>query len=77
MKIFEGKVVSNKMAKTIVVEVVRHTPHRLYKKLIKRSKKLLADAGEKTYEVGQTVKIGETRPLSKNKRFKVMEGGTK
>lgn len=72
-KVLEGKVVSNKMQKTIVVEVVRRTPHPLYKKLIKRSKKFLADSGEKTYNVGQIVKIVETRPLSKTKRFKVME----
>ncbi len=74
MKIFEGKIVSNKMSKTVVVEIVRRTPHPLYKKLIKRSKKFLADSGDKMYEVGQVVKIVETRPLSKNKRFKVMEG---
>lgn len=76
-KIFEGKVVSNKMTKTIVVEVVRRNPHPLYKKLIKRSKKLLADTGEKTYEIGQVVKIVETRPLSKTKRFRVLEGEKK
>lgn len=72
-KVLEGKVVSNKMTKTVVVEVVRRTPHPLYKKLIKRSKKFLADSGEKTYEVGQIVKIVETKPLSKTKHFKVME----
>ena len=72
-KVLEGKVVSNKMQKTVVVEVTRKTPHPLYKKLIKRSKKFLADSGEQTYQVGQIVKIVETRPLSKTKRFKVME----
>lgn len=72
-KVLEGKVVSNKMQRTIVVEVTRRTPHPLYKKLIKRSKKFLADSGEQTYQVGQIVKIIETRPLSKTKRFKVME----
>lgn len=74
MKIFEGKVVSNKMIKTVVVEVVTKTAHPLYKKLIKRSKKFLADSGEKTYEIGQMVQIVETKPLSKNKHFKVTEG---
>jgi len=73
-KILQGKIVSNKMNKTVVIEVVRRTPHPLYKKLIKRSKKFLADSGEATYAVGQIVKIIETRPLSKTKRFKVMEG---
>lgn len=72
-KVLEGKIVSNKMQKTVVVEVTRKTPHPLYKKLIKRSKKFLADSGEQTYQVGQVVKIVETRPLSKTKRFKVME----
>lgn len=76
-KVLEGKIVSNKMNRTVVVEVVRRTPHPLYKKLIKRSKKFLADSGEVKYEVGQTVKIVETRPMSKNKHFKVMEGGSK
>ena len=73
-KILQGKIVSNKMNKTVVIEVVRRTPHPLYKKLIKRSKKFLADSVEATYAVGQIVKIIETRPLSKTKRFKVMEG---
>lgn len=73
-KVLEGKIVSNKMNKTVVVEVTRKTPHPLYKKLIKKSKKFLADSGEKTYEVGQTVKIVETKPMSKNKHFRVMEG---
>ena len=73
-KVFEGKVVSNKMTKTIVVEIERLAPHPLYRKLMKKNKKLLADTGDKTYEVGQVVKIVETRPLSKTKRFKVMEG---
>jgi small subunit ribosomal protein S17 len=72
-KILEGKVVSNKMTKSIVVEVTRKTPHPLYKKLMKTSKKFLADSGEKTYEIGQVVKIIETIPLSKNKHFRVME----
>lgn len=72
-KVLEGKIVSNKMNKTVVVEVTRRTPHVLYKKLIKRSKKFLADSGEQAYTVGQIVKIVETKPMSKNKHFKVME----
>lgn len=72
-KVFEGKIIANKMNRTVIVEIIRRTPHPLYKKLIKRSKKIMADTGEKIYEVGQTVKIVETRPMSKNKHFKVME----
>jgi len=73
-KILEGKIVSNKMNKTVVVEVVRKTAHPMYKKIIKKSKKFLADSGDKKYEIGKTVKIVETRPLSKNKHFRIMEG---
>ena len=76
-KVLEGKIVSTKMSKTVVVEVVRRTPHPLYKKLIRTSKKFLADSGEQTYTLGQIVKIIETKPTSKNKHFKVMEGGAK
>lgn len=72
-KILTGIVVGNKMQKTVVVEVTRKTPHPLYKKLLKKSKKFLADSGEAMYEIGQTVKIIETRPMSKNKHFKVLE----
>lgn len=72
-KIFEGKVVSLKMNKTVVVEVTRRKPHPLYKKLIKRSRKFLVDTNNLSLEVGQTVKIVETRPISKNKFFKVLE----
>ena len=76
MKVFEGKIISNKMNRTVVVEITRRTPHPLYKKLIKRSKKLMVDTGDKTYTVGQTVKIVEIRPMSKNKHFKVMESAS-
>lgn len=72
MKIFEGKVVSTDMHKTIVVEVFRKTPHPLYRKLVKLSKKFNVDnTGFENVEVGATVKITETRPISKNKYFKV------
>ena len=72
-KTFVGKIVSVKMNKTVVVEVVRKTPHPLYRKLIKRSGRYMADTGELTLSVGDKVKIAETRPMSKNKFFKVLE----
>lgn len=73
MKVFEGKVVSLKMNKTAVVEIVRRTPHPLYKKLLRRSKRYKADTGDLTLVLGQKVKIVETKPISKGKFFKVTE----
>ncbi|HUD10035.1 MAG TPA: 30S ribosomal protein S17 [Patescibacteria group bacterium] len=73
MKTFEGKIVSLKMNKTAVVEVVRRTPHPLYKKLLRRSKKYKADTAGLELVLGQKVKIAETKPMSKGKFFKVME----
>lgn len=72
-KTFTAKVVSIKMNRTVVVEVVRKTPHPLYRKLIKRSGHYKADTGELTLNVGDKVKIAETRPMSKTKFFKVLE----
>lgn len=73
MKIFEGVVVALKMNNTAIVEITRRTPHPLYGKLIKRSKKYKVDVTGAEIAVGQTVKIVETRPISKDKYFKVME----
>ena len=73
MKTFEGKIVSLKMNKTAVVEVVRRTPHPLYKKLLRRSKKYKADTAGLELVLGQKVKIAETKPMSKGKFFKVVE----
>lgn len=73
MKTLQGKVVSLKMNKTAVVEVSRKTSHPLYKKVLKRSKKYKVDTGDLTLSLGQSVKIVETRPISKDKHFKVME----
>ena len=70
---FEGKIVSIKMNRTVAVEVTRQSAHPLYKKLIKRSKKHLADSADLKLEVGQNVRIAEIRPMSKNKFFKVVE----
>ena len=73
MKTLEGKIVSISMNNTVVVEVVRRTPHPLYRKLIKRSKKYKVDSNGMEVEVGKRVKIVETRPISKNKFFKLSE----
>lgn len=72
-KIFEGKIVGIKMNRTVIVEITRRSPHPLYGKLIKKTKRFMADSGNLTLEVGQKVKISQTRPISKNKFFKVEE----
>ena len=73
VRTFTGKVVSLKMNRTAVVEITRRTAHPLYKKLIKRSGHYKADTGELVLKVGDKVKIAETRPISKDKFFKVLE----
>ena len=64
-----GQVVSTKMAKTIVVEVTRRVPHRLYKRIITKNNKFYAHDEQQTAKVGDTVRIIESRPLSKLKRW--------
>ena len=73
MKIFEGIVVSVGMEKTAIVSVERQTVHPLYKKRLKRQKKYKVDTGDTTVVLGSRVKIIETKPLSKQKHFKIME----
>lgn len=73
MKILLGKVVSTKMNKTIVVEVVRQTKHPLYKKIIKKSKRYKVHCQDRDLKLGDTVKIGPVKPISKDKHFKVLE----
>lgn len=73
MKVFEGTVVSLKTPKTAVVVVERKTKHPLYKRVLKRSKKFKADTGDLTLNIGDKVRIIETRPKSKDKHFKVSE----
>ncbi|MBQ4039551.1 MAG: 30S ribosomal protein S17 [Oscillospiraceae bacterium] len=68
-----GKVVSDKMDKTIVVAVAEHVAHPLYKKIIKRTYKLKAHDEENMCGVGDTVRVMETRPLSKDKRWRLIE----
>lgn len=72
-KIFNGTIVSLKMQKTAVVKIERKAPHPLYKKLLKRSNKLKADTGDLILNVGDKVKIAEVKPISKDKKFKVLE----
>lgn len=74
MRVLEGIVVSTKMNNTVVVEVFRKTPHPLYKKLIKRSRKFKADnVGFENLQLGSRVKITETKPFSKDKYFKISQ----
>jgi len=68
-----GKVVSNKMEKTIVVAIEDHIRHPLYGKIVKRTYKLKAHDEENTCAIGDTVKVMETRPLSKDKRWRLVE----
>lgn len=68
-----GKVVSTKMAKTIIVEVVRTHAHKLYKKTIRRSRRFAAHNMLEGIAVGDTVRIAETKPISKTKHFIVVE----
>ena len=68
-----GKVVSNKMQKTIVVAVEDHVRHPLYGKIVKRTYKLKAHDENNDFNIGDTVKVMETRPLSKDKRWRLVE----
>ena len=68
-----GKVVSNKMQKTIVVAVEDHVKHPLYGKIVKRTYKLKAHDENNECQIGDVVKVMETRPLSKNKRWRFVE----
>ena len=68
-----GKVVSDKMDKTIVVAIEDSVKHPLYKKIIKRTVKFKAHDENNDAHVGDTVSLMETRPLSKNKRWRVVE----
>jgi len=71
-KILKGIVTSDKMDKTIVVEVTRYVEHAKYGKRIKKSKKYKAHDETNSKKIGDTVEIEETRPISKDKKFKVI-----
>jgi small subunit ribosomal protein S17 len=68
-----GRVVSDKMDKTVVVAVDYLKPHPLYRKIIRKTNKFHAHDGENACKVGDVVRIEETRPLSKTKRWQVVE----
>lgn len=68
-----GQVVSTKMAKTIVIEVTRRVPHPLYKRIIAKRKKFYAHDEDATAKLGDVVRIVESRPLSKLKRWTLAE----
>ena len=68
-----GVVVSDKMDKTIVVAVKNNERHPLYKKIVKRTYKLKAHDENNECRIGDTVKVMETRPLSKDKRWRLVE----
>jgi small subunit ribosomal protein S17 len=72
-KTFNGKIISLKMNKTAVVKVTRRSPHPLYRKLLVRDSNYKADTGDLNLTVGQNVKIGEVKPISKGKFFRILE----
>ena len=72
-KIRTGTVVSEKMDKTIVVRIVRILKHPRYQRVVRRSSKLMAHDEESRARLGDVVRLMETRPLSKNKRWRLVE----
>ena len=72
-KVRTGKVVSDKMDKTIVVAIEDHVKHPLIGKIVKKTYKLKAHDEKKEGGIGDTVKVMETRPLSKDKRWRLVE----
>ena len=72
-KVRVGKVISDKMDKTVVVAIADRIAHPLYKKIVGRTYKLKAHDENNECGVGDTVKVMETRPLSKDKRWRVVE----
>ncbi len=72
-RILQGTVVSDKNEKTVVVEVERRYTHPLYKKVVRRSKKYHAHDESNAIKVGDRVRIQETAPISRNKRWTVIE----
>lgn len=72
-RVLTGKIVSDKMEKTVVVRIDRRVMHPLYKKIITKSKKYAAHDESDNLSVGDTVRIRECRPISRIKRFEVIE----
>ena len=71
-KVRVGKVTSDKMDKTIVVSIEDHVKHPLYKKIVKKTYKLKAHDEKNECRIGDTVRVMETRPLSKDKRWRLV-----
>ncbi len=72
-KVRTGTVVSDKMQKTVVVAIYRRVAHPVYGKMVTRTKRVKAHDEENSAKTGDTVRIMETRPLSKDKRWRVVE----
>ena len=68
-----GKVISDKMDKTVVVAIEDHVQHPLYKKIVKKTYKLKAHDENNECRIGDTVKVMETRPLSRDKRWRLVQ----
>lgn len=75
-KVVKGKVVSNKMDKTLVVQIERTLPHPRYGKIISVDKRVYVHTDKDNHQIGDVVTIMETRPLSKTKRWRVVEENT-
>ena len=72
-RVLTGTVVSNKMDKSVTVRVDRRVRHPIYKKFMTQSKKIAAHDAENSLAIGEIVRIRECRPISKSKRFEVIE----
>ena len=72
-KVFTGQVVGDKMDKTIVVAVTSRKMHQLYKKYLTQTKKIKAHDEQNDAHIGDTVRVMETRPISKEKRWRLLE----
>jgi small subunit ribosomal protein S17 len=72
-KVRQGRVVSNKMQKSIVVAIERRVPHPVYRKYFKRTVKLTAHDEKQEAGIGDLVRVMETRPLSRTKRWRLVE----
>ena len=72
-RVKQGRVASNKMDKTIVVVTETRVPHPVYKKIVRKSVRFKAHDENNDYHVGDKVEIEETRPISKDKHFKVLK----
>ena len=72
-KVYQGRVVSDKMDKTIVVAIQDNVRHPLYNKIVKKTYKLKAHDEKNDAKIGDTVRVMETRPLSKDKRWRLVE----